>query len=318
VESSRLEQRIARAWRKNQTKPVTVINLVSDKTIEQRMFETLAGKQALADGVLDLRGDLNAIPLRGGKQAFLAKLQQLLMPRQTAAGSPPGHLSREQIRKISTDRCLAFAERARETINGSLIRCEERYPNEGAHSVLFIVVDESPARHQSRLEGVHAELFGPGRSDPLAPVHLEVIDRATDETLRRLMKAGLIQPTTRSCRHLFPVTESISEPTPLNSEERARADAFRAQAARKIKMAELLAGGGLSDEARSPVIDAILGVGRALAVEARLPEPTDLNGALLGPLSHSWGDALMAARGFMADAAAPCQPAITALKSITA
>ena len=31
---ARLEQRIARAWRKHQTRPVTVINLVSEYTIE--------------------------------------------------------------------------------------------------------------------------------------------------------------------------------------------------------------------------------------------------------------------------------------------
>src|SRR5262245_7600829 len=54
---AKLEQRIARAWRKNQTKPVTVINLVSEKTIEHRMLETLAQKQALSDGVLDRQGN---------------------------------------------------------------------------------------------------------------------------------------------------------------------------------------------------------------------------------------------------------------------
>ena len=41
---ARLEQRIARAWRKNQTRSVTVINLVSEGTIEHRMLGTLANK----------------------------------------------------------------------------------------------------------------------------------------------------------------------------------------------------------------------------------------------------------------------------------
>ncbi len=43
---ARLEQRIARAWRKYQSRPVTVINLVSQDTIEERMLGTLANKQA--------------------------------------------------------------------------------------------------------------------------------------------------------------------------------------------------------------------------------------------------------------------------------
>ena len=38
---ARLEQRIARAWRKHQTRPVTAINLVSEHTIEHRMLGLL-------------------------------------------------------------------------------------------------------------------------------------------------------------------------------------------------------------------------------------------------------------------------------------
>lgn len=66
---AKLEQRIARAWRKHQARAVTVINLVSENTLEQRMLETLANKQALSDGVLDLRGDLKEIKLRSSKRS---------------------------------------------------------------------------------------------------------------------------------------------------------------------------------------------------------------------------------------------------------
>ena len=50
---ARLEQRIARAWRKHQTRPVTVVNLVAENTIEHAMLDTLANKMNLAEGVLD-------------------------------------------------------------------------------------------------------------------------------------------------------------------------------------------------------------------------------------------------------------------------
>ena len=46
---ARLEQRIARAWRKHQARPVTVINLVSEQTIEHRMLGLLDAKRALAE-----------------------------------------------------------------------------------------------------------------------------------------------------------------------------------------------------------------------------------------------------------------------------
>jgi SNF2 family DNA or RNA helicase len=39
---ARLEQRIARAWRKHQTSPVRVINLVTEESIEHRMLGVLA------------------------------------------------------------------------------------------------------------------------------------------------------------------------------------------------------------------------------------------------------------------------------------
>ena len=84
---AKLEQRIARAWRKHQTRAVTVINLVSENTIEHRMLDTLSNKQALADGVLDRMGNLKEIKLQSGRQAFLAKLKQLVA--QPAEGAKP-------------------------------------------------------------------------------------------------------------------------------------------------------------------------------------------------------------------------------------
>src|SRR5216117_3204280 len=128
---ARLEQRIARAWRKHQTRPVTVIHLVSENTIEHRMIGTLASKQALADGVLDLRGDLKEIKLAGGRQAFLKRLQQLMSPIAPGALGPP-----EKKKALPIDRALAFSQLARQKLNNALVRCEERYPLQGAHSVL--------------------------------------------------------------------------------------------------------------------------------------------------------------------------------------
>ena len=53
---AKLEQRIARAWRKNQMRTVDVINLVTEDSIEHAMLHVLSQKQALADGVLDGEG----------------------------------------------------------------------------------------------------------------------------------------------------------------------------------------------------------------------------------------------------------------------
>jgi len=76
----------------------------------------------LSEGVLDLKGDLTQIKLRSGKQAFLARLEQLtarpLAPLTVVAKPKP----------LPADRALAFSQRARELLGASLVRCEERYP----------------------------------------------------------------------------------------------------------------------------------------------------------------------------------------------
>ncbi len=77
-------------------------------------------------------------------------------------------------------------------------------PLEGAHSVLYVVVERDAAQWREQLASLHQDYFGPGQSDPLAPVRLEVVDRATDEALQRLIEAGLVARTTRATRPLWP------------------------------------------------------------------------------------------------------------------
>src|SRR5271165_4845097 len=75
---ARLEQRIARAWRKNQMRTVDVINLVTEDSIEHSMLHLLAQKQALADGVLDRDGDLSAVKMPSGRSAFVERMAMML------------------------------------------------------------------------------------------------------------------------------------------------------------------------------------------------------------------------------------------------
>jgi hypothetical protein len=308
---AKLEQRIARAWRKNQTRPVTVINLVSENTIEHRMLETLAQKQALADGVLDHIGNFQEIKLRSGRQAFLAKLEQLVSPKP--ANGQPAPLLKPT---LPADRPLGFALAAHHTINGALFRCEERYPNGGPHSVLYVVVDRDAAQWREKLNLLHREYFPPDQTDPLAPVQLEVIDRATDEALNRLIELGLITRTTRAIRPLFPNEPATSQVALLSDLERERAASHRQLAGRKLKMATLLAEGGLNEEASGALLDAVLPLGRALAIEGRLPEPGNIQEALLAPLSHRWGEALKPLRDLPNDSATPLGPVLALLQKL--
>ena len=93
----------------------------------------------------------------------------------------------------------------------------------------------------------------------------------------------------------------------------AQASERRAGAARKLKMARLLGGGGLEEEARQPLLDGALALARALAVEQRLPEPGTLDDALVSPLSHRWGAALDSLRAYLEDRKRAWQPLVDSL-----
>lgn len=75
---AKLEQRIARAWRKRQTRDVLVVNLVAEGTIEHKMLSTLKFKQGLADLVLDARGNAADFESEKSKNAFLARVSSLM------------------------------------------------------------------------------------------------------------------------------------------------------------------------------------------------------------------------------------------------
>lgn len=304
---AKLEQRIARAWRKGQTKPVTVINLVTENTIEHRMLSTLANKQALADGILDRRGDLSQIKFGGGRQAFLAKLEAMM-----ASQGPATRPGRPLPPPLPVDRSLAFAERARAQLGDRLLRAEERFPSLGAHSVLLAVVDRDAALHREKLAVLHSELLGQDQN-PLAPVQLEVLDRSTFEALERLIAAGIIAPGTRAVRQLFPAPQTDGKPA-LSEAEQQQVAAHRAQAARKLKIASVLIAGDLADEARPALLESALWTAKALALEQRLPEPAKLDDTLLASWSLAWGPKLEVIRSYLGDPGRSCAEILEVLK----
>ncbi len=290
---AKLEQRIARAWRKHQTRPVTVINLVSEHTIEHRMLATLSAKQQLADGVLDLRGNLKDIKLASGRQAFVARLQQIMAhPLLEAECVRP--------KPVPVDRAFAFSEAARQSLGAALVRCEERFPIEGSHSVVLAVVDRDAGIWQEKLAPLHNDLFGNGNSDPLAPVKLEVIDRAAFDAVQRLLAAGLIAPATRAIRELYSNEQAM--PGQLSEADRLKAQAHRQQAGRKLKMARLLAAGGLLEEEREALLHSAALLAKALAVENRVQEPAELEDSLRPPGSVFWGPAAAAVKEYAGNA----------------
>jgi hypothetical protein len=201
------------------------------------------------------------------------------------------------------DPALAFSRLAGEKLGKALVRCEERYPPDGFCPVLVAVVEGDANLWREKLFSLHEELYGTGASE--SPTKIEVIDRATDEAVKRLIEAGLLTQSVRAVRPLYSREGEAPGETPLSESERQKAFAYRDKAARKLKMALLLENGDLAEEAREACLETVLLLGRAMAVTKRAQEPAEFDEAVKAPMSIYWGEALPAITRL---ATTPCSP----------
>jgi superfamily II DNA or RNA helicase len=79
-----LEQRIARAHRMGQKRPVHVFVLVTEDTIEERLLDTLAAKTELAHAALDFDSEISEVDMTSGAEALRKRLEILLGEKPTA------------------------------------------------------------------------------------------------------------------------------------------------------------------------------------------------------------------------------------------
>jgi superfamily II DNA/RNA helicase len=79
-----LEQRIARAHRMGQKRPVQVFLLVTEQTIEESLLSTLSAKHELALAALDPDSDVTTVDLTSGIEELKRRLEVLIGERPPA------------------------------------------------------------------------------------------------------------------------------------------------------------------------------------------------------------------------------------------
>ena len=231
---ARLEQRIARAWRKNQLRPVTVVNLVAEDTIEHGMLASLSQKMELAQGVLDGTGDLANIKLKSGRQAFLKRLDQVML------SVPAEGIS---VKIPPADPAAHFASRAKALLGNRLAHCDETRVPVSSTPILMVVLQDIVDR--ARVEGLFGETAWRGDRPTL-----QILDATTWQALENLAAAGMISIHARATRPLLPV-DGQPAPPPLTAEELARIEGLRTLAARKRRAAKALLAEELTEEAEA-------------------------------------------------------------------
>lgn len=98
-----LEQRISRAHRMGQKRPVQVYLLITEGTIEESLLQTLAAKHELALAALDPESDVTAVDLSSGVEELKRRLEVLI----GALPDAPVDVSQQQ--QVAAQ--LALAER---------------------------------------------------------------------------------------------------------------------------------------------------------------------------------------------------------------
>jgi superfamily II DNA or RNA helicase len=219
---AKLEQRIARAWRKNQTRSVSVVNLVAEGTIEHQILHLIGQKQALADGVIDGEGDLDALKMPSGRGAFIERMQAMM--EKPAAPARMVSASEEFIADLL----------ARHGEKLSLV--EARQIGEGLPRLLAVL-------------DVSGEALAAERQRPVVGLTVEFIDFAAWSAMQRLVEAGLLHFAHEArVLHRSPALQ----PEPPHEEpkpDRGRASRAMAEADRALRMAKTLAAGGFPEEA---------------------------------------------------------------------
>ena len=315
---AKLEQRIARAWRKHQTRSVNVINLVTEESIEHRMLGMLEQKQRLADGVLDGRGDLAGIKLPSGRTAFVERLATLMGVEPIAPPKLPV-LGVEPL-KAEKDPFAMFREDVSARLSTRLLRLEAHASQDGG-TTLLMVVDAVTENVRPLAERLLQESF---RTGP-APM-LELMDRSTFEMLRRLSRAGVVRLETEKMHVLHEQTSEAVDERRERARRREAAQPLLAEARRKKRMSLLLREGGFPRESLPSLRETVeLTLKAAACLAGTLPDhwigEVPLSYVETHLVPDGWFPAESAAatisrlRDAMRPEAAPAAPAVAALCS---
>lgn len=236
---ARLEQRIARAWRKNQTRKVQVINLIAENCIEHSITKILALKQILSDRILDSKGDFEDMDIPSARASFIQKMEKLLNDNFAFNESKIQKSKKEIDDVVKEDILSRFNER---------VHLLEVYEDKDVKTV-FVVVDKKDENIEFKInetlkQGVDLNL------------KLEILDYRTFEIVSRLMQRGII--SSNNNKKTLHKSSMIDTVFLVEREKKLKeSQSYFSKAEYQMKMALFLASGGFVVEAKGPAISAL-------------------------------------------------------------
>lgn len=144
-----LEQRIGRAHRMGQQRPVQVYLLVTEHTIEEKLLATLTAKDQLARAALNLDSELDQVDLSSGMEELRRRLEVLLGAKEEA---PKDQSQQARVREEAgaiTERKARVAEAGGQLLTAAFAFLGEMLPP---------VTDESAPKNAAAAEFVRENL----------------------------------------------------------------------------------------------------------------------------------------------------------------
>ena len=242
---AKLEQRIARAWRKHQKRPVQVINLVSENSIEHRMLSLLDQKRSLAEGVMDGKGKKEMV-LPSGRAAFLQQLDSLM----TGGKKEPSAAPTDPLDRLRDDILSQWSHH---------LELMELH-GEGEQQTLLVVADQLDDTLQDDLARQLRDQF------PNQTPQLQLLDQAAFAAIQQLIEAGVLSANQNTARILYRAPVEGRQKDHENLKRLNDARNHLAKSARTRRMAGVLKEGGFPMEALTPMGEAVETALQALAL----------------------------------------------------
>jgi SNF2 family DNA or RNA helicase len=218
---AKLEQRIARAWRKHQKRSVQVINLITEDRLEHRIVEIVKQKQFLSDNVLDGLGQ-DELKLPSSRKEFLEDLDKIIQSNNTAVET-----------KQKKNDAKSFSEDVVALLNDRV----KAVSQSDATDTIFVIVDKKDDLLETKLNQI--------TNNNLDKSSVTVLQSKEYELLKSLAKQGLIE-IKDDLKKLY--EKEQQDKVAIDAKNRAKIFSIFKAVKRKYEMAKLLQGGGFVNE----------------------------------------------------------------------
>jgi hypothetical protein len=255
-----LAQRIARAHRHGQPRPVNVVNLIAKGTIEERMLDTLAAKRAVFDAALNEDSTVTDLSFKDAGQGVLQRLEVLLGAREAIKPElvlePTAVPPEAEPEAIPTPTLQGFADLLVGRYPGRvlLVRQAPQLPTAPADGNILVVVDREPAKLRPKVEKLLGEHYG----DLPAP-GLLLMEQEGYRALSALT-GGVMEQTAEPAT----VYQAPAIPAPARDDARRaleeklrRANKGFDKADKRLKLGSVVLQGGFPEEVMRPVRQAL-------------------------------------------------------------